>query len=170
MLVNEIIAYHGSEPRDTVGFALSHKGQGSHTFGDYSSERWGVFFSNNPEFAELYGEVEPYDLLVTKTADLDNKAQLSMIVGNFIDAVHHKDLSLARNAQLVLQGSWSLWQLFEEDLGKAFVKYLLSLGYDSASFTEYNENDSGQEIESLTTVVLKPNKIVKNNQLQLDLE
>jgi hypothetical protein len=81
-----------------------------------------------------------------------------------------QDRNLGLEARDVLQyGKGKVWATFEDELGKHFVEYLLGQGYDSARFTEYNEDDEGRELESETIVVLEPNKIVKNKQLQLDI-
>ena len=136
-----------------------------HTFGEYESNRYGVFFTTNPAFAALYGEVEKYELLINNTINLDKQIDFS----EFIDDLLEKDRNTGLEAREVLHGGKPIWMAFEEDLGKHFVAYLLQQGYDSATFTEYNENDEGEEIESQTIVVLKPNKIVKGGQLQLDI-
>lgn len=167
MRITEITAYHGSQPRDTTGFALSHRGVNSHTFGEYESDRHGVFFTTNPEFAKLYGDVEQYELMVTNTIDLDDR---NTDFADFVDQLMDQDRNLGLEARDVLQyGKGKVWATFEDELGKHFVEYLLGQGYDSARFTEYNEDDEGRELESETIVVLEPNKIVKNKQLQLDI-
>jgi hypothetical protein len=53
-----------------------------------------------------------------------------------------------------------IWELFEDELGERFTKYLKKHGYDSAKFTEYADNN-GEEIKSNTIVVLNKNLIKK---------
>lgn len=165
MRIDEIIAYHGSRPRETTGFSLSHRGLNTHTFGEYESDRYGVFFTTNPEFAELYGDVEKYELMINNTINLDQRHDFS----DFINAMIEKDRNTGLEAREVLHRGKPVWMAFENDLGKHFVDYLLQQGFDSATFTESNENNDGKEIESQTIVVLEPNKIIKGKQLELAL-
>lgn len=169
MKVSEILAYHGSQPRATTGFALSHTGHVSSEFAQYTTQRWGVFFTNNPQYAALYGDVEQYELLIAHTADLDQQRVFHDLVGRFVDLMLDTDTGVAASARQILQGHWSVWQLFELDVGRQFVSFLLNEGYDSATYTEYTVDHDDVEHESLTTVVLRPHLIVQHGQLNLDI-
>lgn len=158
--LKEVEMYHGSseeEPR----FRMGHTGINSTVLGAYEVTRWGVFFTDNPEFAKLYGDVKPYEIKVTSTIDLDGK---SGIISDFIETLD--DRNLWHDAM----HKRHVWQFFEGEIGERFASYLKGLGYDSAKFTEYNDDDDGNEIESQTLVVLDLHKIRKvGNRDQMDL-
>ena len=65
-LLEAIRAYHGSGAPN-VEFTMPHTGTNSHTFGSYQSERWGAFFSDNPNFSKMYGNVAEYILNINHT-------------------------------------------------------------------------------------------------------
>jgi len=162
-LSESITAYHGSS-NEHQGFDTKHTGDNSHTFGSYNTDRHGIFFSLNPKFAAMYGDVIQYELNINNTTNLDKSLD---IVAAFADQT--TDRGIRMDAQNVLYKHWSVWQLFEDDLGKEFVTFLKDQGYDSATFTEYNENDDGKEIDGKTIVVFNPSKVIKHGQLELDL-
>jgi hypothetical protein len=152
-------AYHGSS-NPAQAFVLGHTGENSHTFGHYQSQRWGVFFTDHPEFAKIYGQVGAYDLNLQHT--LDFKADRGEVIYQFIktlDAFSQDERPIWMDAKNVLHGDWSYWHLFENELGKRFVAYFKEQGYDSATFEEYNEDDHGEEHRSQTIVVLDPSLI-----------
>jgi len=166
--LQEIKAYHGSS-NNHAPFDVKHKGNNSMVFfGAFTSTRHGTFFTNNPKFAALYGDVQEYDLEITNTLDLDKNTNP---VFNFIDELdpHGKDRNLWWDAKNIFERG-QMWELFEEEVGKRLIRYLTKKGYDSASFTETNNDDDENEIESKTIVVFNPSKIVpKNGQRELDL-
>jgi len=169
MKIFEILAYHGRKS-GVKGFDISHTGQNSTAFSDYSSTRWGSFFTTNPEFANIYGSVDQYDLQISKTARLS-----SALLSSFYDYVEslYKNEQLEKNTFLDIQeiigGDWDIWQLFEEKTGELFVKWLISKGYDSARYQEFLENDDGEEIGSDTIVVFNPSLIEYKGQIEMDL-
>jgi hypothetical protein len=169
MKINEIIAYHGSS-NNHAGFDVRHTGNNSSMFSDYNSTRYGIFFTTNPKFAEIYGDVMEYELRIQRTIDLDTNNAMN-ILSDFVDIMFEKDRDIALDARSVLHGDWSIWQLFENDLGKTFVSYLKHLGYDSATFVEEHENDDDEddEVRGQTIVVFNPSKVIKNGQFELDL-
>lgn len=165
-LKESVIAYHGSN-QERPAFKASHTGDNSSEFGDYQTQRHGTFFTNNPKFAALYGDVQQYRLNVNNTLALKSPEGEDVIY-NFTQSDIPRELRIG--SQQVLRGHWSIWQMFENDLGKNFVPYLQELGYDSASFYETHEDDNGDEIEGHTIVVFNPNKIQAGdlNQHQFD--
>jgi hypothetical protein len=159
MKLDEILAYHGSA-ESKPKFIMGHTGHNSHTFGSYDSQRWGAFFSDNPKFAGMYGKVAEYDLAIKRILDCDNN---SNVIWHFIQSLDPFDPN-ERPVWQEARGSYQhnpprYWQFFENELGERFVAYLRKLGYDSAVFEEYNEDDDGQEHKSHTIVVLDPNLI-----------
>jgi len=166
MKINEIIAYHGSS-NDHAAFDVKHTGNNSTSFSDYNSTRYGVFFTTNPDFAAIYGDVMEYELNISNTLNLDTNKAMD-ILNEFVEMMFDKDRDIALDSRSVLHGDWSIWQLFEDELGKTFVSYLKNLGYDSATFIEEHEADD-EDIQSQTIVVFNPSKIIKHGQLELDL-
>ena len=164
-ILSEIKAYHGSS-NNHQEFDTKHTGQNSHTFGHYSSSRSGIFFTTNPEFAKIYGDVQEYDLNISKTYNLDKNFK---IIDEFMDYIRDKDRSMFLFIRDNILNNGSKWNFFEDEVGDEFVLFLKQKGYDSATFEEYNENDNDEEIFSNTIVVFNPSKIIKNNQYTLDL-
>lgn len=166
MLLRELKAYHGSN-RDSVGFDVSHTGDNSHTFGEYKSTRYGTFFTDNKKVASEYGIPLEYELNINNTLKLDSKEGME-ILWKFIELMMESNREVYLDASNVYSGHWSLWQLFEEDLGKHFTEFLSREGFDSVAFEE--ETTSGDDfIEGRTTVVFNPSRIIKNNQREFNL-
>lgn len=156
MKIAEIVAYHGSktEPR----FRAAHAGSNSHTFGPYQSTRWGTFFTDNPEFAKLYGTSREYRLNLSNTIDLDlHGGEILSKFAQTLDA-HDPD---QRDMWIATTYNRQIWQMFEDEVGQAFTRFLRRQGFDSASFTEDNE-EKGEWIESHSTVVFNPRRISSN--------
>lgn len=166
MNITEVLAYHGSpQPYDTgprkpgiaqPRFRAVHGGSNSHTFGPYQSTRWGTFFTDNPEFAKLYGVSREYNLNLSNTIDLElYGGEMISKFAQSLDA-HNPD---QREMWIAATYNRHVWQMFEDELGQYFTKFLRRLGYDSARFTEYSDDDHGNEFESHTTVVFNPSRI-----------
>ena len=152
-------AFHGSSEANPR-FEPRHRGTNSTVFGTYHTDRTGIFFSSNSEFAALYGNVQEYELSVSFTLDLNDRN----IVYDFIEGdlkLFGDDRGLWIDARNVLHGTWPVWHMFEGELGERFVQWLMSKGYDSARYQEYNEDDDGVEHESETFVVFDPKKVTR---------
>lgn len=152
-LSEAVLAYHGST-MDNPTFDSHHTGHNSHTFGAYESTRHGIFFTDDPEFAALYGKVGRYRLNIHHTLDLEND---NNAIWDFVQSIDPfgPDRNLWIEARGIMYDS-KYWPLFEDEVGERFVAFLRERGYDSASFHEYNEDDNGQEHESHTIVVFDP--------------
>lgn len=138
-------------------FTMGHTGDNSHTFGSYQSTRHGIFFSDNPDFAGLYGKVGKYTLHVRRTLDFDaDRMDTLYKFIDSLDAFSPAERPIWLSARNVVLGHWQPWQLFEDELGAKFVAYLQSIGYDSVSFQEFNLDDDEQAHQSHTIVVLDP--------------
>jgi len=157
MRLLELIAYHGND-QDNPEFAHSRMGTISTNFSTGKILRFGSFFTNNPDFAAIYGNVQEYDLNVHNIAtDLRNLAYDFSLE---LDA-HDPD---QRTTWIYATGiarstADDLWELFDGDLGEVFVPWLIDQGHDSAQFEEWDTNNDGEEIKSLTTVVFDPRNI-----------
>lgn len=108
-----------------------------------------------------------YELNIQNTINLDTNKAMN-ILNDFVEIMFDKDRDIALDARSVLRGDWSIWQLFENELGKSLVPYLKSLGYDSATFEEEHEVDDN-DVQGQTIVVFNPSKVIKHGQLELDL-
>jgi hypothetical protein len=155
-LCEAVRAYHGSSLPDPV-FEPQHTGSNSHTFGPYKSTRHGIFFSNSRTYAALYGQVGQYRLNVHHTLDLEND---NNTIWNFVQSFDPHDPDQRNTwleARAIMHDS-KHWQLFEDEVGERFVPYLQKLGYDSATFEEYAD-ENGKEFKSRTTVVFDPSQV-----------
>jgi hypothetical protein len=155
LIESKVMAYHGSK-QDSVIFDPTHLGDNSHTFGNYNAKRTGIFFSDNPEYSAMYGEVQKYHLNIQNTAT--NLLEYAFRVASELDAHDSNERPLWLSFMNISRGS-SSWELFEDDVGDLFVPWLVDNGYDSAQFEEYTEDDDGTEHRSITTVVFDPSKI-----------
>ena len=135
---------------------MGHTGDNSHTFGSYQSKRWGVFFTDNPDFAAIYGTVEKFTLNIRRTVEISDD-----LTHDFLDSLDAFD-PIDRPIWQAVKHHQTDWSLFEDDLGERFVKFLRDQGYDSATFDESNEHE-GQEFESHTIVVIDPSLIQKSS-------
>lgn len=156
-LTESMTVYHGSQ-QDVPHFKYGHVGTNSNVLGSWNTTRYGVFFTDNPDYAAMYGKVGRYTIAVSNTLDLDDDGNT---VWNFCQSLDahdpdQRDIWLAvRN---VVRGS-PVWHLFDSEVGEVFTRYLIELGYDSATYEEFAEDDSGQEHKSQTVVVFDPAKI-----------
>jgi hypothetical protein len=169
MKLDELRAYHGSS-NDHAAFDVSHTGNNSTSFSEYTSKRYGAFFTDNPKFAAIYGDVMEYDLNISNTLDMD-KREINEIIYDFSEIADDIETGLRNEALNVARGHVDRWILFENTLGKYFVAFIKDLGYDSAVFTEDHEDQDNADdyIEGRTIVVFNPSHIIKNGQLELDL-
>lgn len=155
-LLEGIKVYHGS--RSNHGrFSIGHTGHNSHTFGEFTSTRYGVFFTTNKKVAELYGNVDRYELSVTpkEIADLDN----TNIIWHFVHTFLHDSESDLYNEARYLAHTW---QYFEDDVGKEFHQYLKDQGYKAAVFEEEIPDDDGNPLSSKTFVLLDLHYVRRN--------
>ena len=158
IIVETVRAYHGSSSGvSDPTFIMGHTGSNSHTFGHYQSQRWGAFFSDNPDFSRMYGAPVAYDLNVHHTCQLENDNTIWNFVQSF-DPHDPEQRNLWQDAVAIMRSN-RYWQLFEDEVGERFTAYLKELGYDSASFVEYSEDDHGTEHRSHSVVVLDPSLI-----------
>ena len=149
--------YHGSSEIEPV-FRPEHTGTNSHACGSYNSIRHGIFFTNNPKFAAMYGKIGKYRLKVRRTLDLEND---NNTIWNFVQSFdpHNPDERPIWLEAREIMFRNKYWQLFEDEVGQHFVAFLKDQGYDSATFPEYNQDDSGEEHGSVTTVVFDPSHV-----------
>jgi hypothetical protein len=148
--------YHGSSENNPL-FTKSHTGDNQHTFGSYGSTRHGSFFSDNPNFSAIYGSVKKYALNINHTIDLDNDNNVLWdFVQSFDAHGHDRDVWLSARSAMFNN---KYWQFFEDVVGERFVPFLQNLGYDSATFNEWLEDDNGTEQQSKTVVVFDPKNI-----------
>lgn len=167
----EKIWFHGDD-RENPRFRIGHTGRNAHTFGDYESTRYGIFLTDNPEFAKIYGSVKQYRVNVSNTLKLP---QGLSVFDDLVDQLANEtDVTLASDVwhslRTILYGSSPKWMLFEGAVGAKVVEFLKMRGYDSVLFQEANTNDEGDDVESNTLVVLDDHKIRQfNDPKQLDL-
>jgi hypothetical protein len=161
-IVESVIAYHGSQSANPT-FVMGHTGENSHTFSpSYQTQRWGIFFSDNPKFAALYGEPKAYRLNLSDTLNLDkDRGDTITAFVETLDPHDPVERPIWMDARNVQQGTWRMWQIFEGELGQRFVAFLRAEGYDSVTFYEANDDDAGDEHESQTIVVLDPHLIAR---------
>lgn len=130
--------------------------------GNLKTTRHGIFLSDNPKFAEEFGE-NVFNL----KANVKNTYPMNYNTKeDFADSIDSK-----KERKLWEEAKYSNhnWELFEGELGKRFVKFLKDKGYDSASFQE--ETGSGESLkESNTLVVLDKKNLKTKSQLTSEYE
>lgn len=152
----EKVWYHGSA-RENPRFSIGHTGTNSTVLGDYKSKRYGIFLTDNPEFAALYGDVRRYRVNVSNVLRLP---QQQIVLDDLFDSdgfEHRHEL------RAILYGSSPWWLLFEDDLGETVVAFLIDKGFDGALFKESNKDDDERDIVSTTLVVFDTHKIRQYN-------
>lgn len=153
--LNESVeAYHASNSKEPIThFNPIGKSTNSFTFGSADVERTGIFFTDNPEFAKSYApNVFRYTLDIHKIAEMSMSLMLDF--AETLDPFGpQRDIwTWAKNLQY-------FWQAFDNEIGQVFVNWLKQEGYDSATFTEETELESGEYVEGRTYVVFDPAKI-----------
>lgn len=151
--------FHGDD-RDNPRFRIGHTGRNAHTFGDYESTRYGIFLTDNPDFAKLYGSVRQFRVNISKTLDLKRG---KAVLEDLLDELADEEFDIRHSLKGILYGSSPTWMLFEGEVGARVVEFLRKRGYDSVLFQEANTNDEGEEVESNTLVVLDDHKIRQFN-------
>lgn len=137
-------------------FEKTHIGINSTVLGIYETTRYGAFFSDNPEFSKMYGEVRQYEIQIppSKIIDLDNNPNF---IWNFThNWVKDRHPDLYQDAKYTTE----IWMFFDEPLGEAFIEYLSEQGYKAASFEEWTINDAGVEIHGNSMVVFDPGAVI----------
>lgn len=126
--------------------------------GIVESERHGIFFAENKDFAKTFSKSKNGNRIVTAFLDIKNPF-------NFYDA---QDIVESRNlgdefTDDFNKAKWFLsiqdkWEAFDGDQGKDFVKWLESKGYDGAFISERGIGLEGEPDQNVW-VALSPNQI-----------
>lgn len=146
ILLEYITVYHGAQEHGER--RIGHVGKNSTTFGNYDSTRYGVFFSDNPEFSKEYGEVVPYAIGVSVSQVVDLES--SDVVGKFFDWAEQRDL---KDIVFFIRHQYKeYWDLFEDDVGKTFLQFAQEHDIKVVKFTESLPTDHG-EVTGTTYVV-----------------
>jgi hypothetical protein len=146
-----LVVYHGTKNEFTA-FRPRSKSINTMLFGSQVEvERTGIFLTDNPEFAKLYGpRVLPLYASMQRPIELTER-----IIRDFADSIDPwKERELCMRARYAKPN----WHMFDDELGERFVAYLRSEGYDGVTFIEDLETDTGW-VESRTFVVFDPAQI-----------
>lgn len=122
---NDIIVYHGSE-NNSHKLLPTHIGTNSFSLGNIDVDRYGIFLSDNPEFAKEYGNnVKKFHINLKNPAIITSDLKQQFI--NTLDPFgEDREIWIwAKNASYD-------WQYFDNKLGERFVKWLQEEGYDGA--------------------------------------
>lgn len=121
-------------------------------------ERHGIFLSDSKDFAKEYGKnVIPLSVDVKKTADVE-KERWEFVES--LDAFSPEQRDVWMWAKFMPDNC--PWSMFDNELGKMFVDFLTSKGYDSARFKEVlpaEATSSKKEIKAETLVVFDVRRI-----------
>lgn len=158
------VLYHGSIS-DDPRFIIGHTGKNSHTFGSYDSTRYGIFLTDNPKFAAIYGTPRKYVVYPKSTFDFNNSHHISQAEYHFLSV----DSDVPDDVYNAARYTKHEWEWFENELGKYFVQWLKDRGFDSATFVEYHDDEDGGSIPSNTFVLLDPHLIRKDSGDQMDI-
>lgn len=151
--------YHGSTSPDPISrFRERSVSVNSTTFGDVQVERAGIFLSDSPEFAGQYGDhVHAYATRISNIADLD----VGWATGtNDVRARFIESLDAFEERELWVSARYARepWQMFDGEVGRRFVAWLVEQGYDAARFSESLPSDEGG-VQGRTTVVFDPDNV-----------
>lgn len=141
--------YHGTN-KIFSEFDENKKGTISTIFGTEEVERYGIFFTEDLEFAKEFGQrIIEVSLNLKKTLDLRN-------------GFSPEDISVLNN---VLNESWmeklipiNAWEILDGEEGKYFVEKLKEKGFDSVLIKEESEFGVAESF-----VVLNKNLITIKN-------
>jgi hypothetical protein len=167
ILFEYIKAYHGASEHGAR--RIGHAGTNSNVFGSYGTTRYGIFLSSNPKFAAVYGEVLPYaiGLPQSKIPDLSK----TDIVNQFYDWAWDHDL---RHVIFFFSHQYrNFWELFEEEIGKAFYEFAKEKGIKAVKFQEHQTDNNDKEVVGVTYVVFDVSVLKRDpdpNQLDLFLK
>lgn len=152
-LFESIKVYHGAEEHGKRN--IGHSGNNSSTFGGYNSKRYGWFFSSNPKFSAIYGEVVPYEIHLApkQIINLDKSDLVDQFMGWLLE--HYPGLYRFRNIN-------NTWELFEDDLGEVFYEFAKSHNIQAVKFTEYQTDANDKEIKGTTFVLFNLNVVRKD--------
>lgn len=146
-LLEYITLYHGAMEHGNRN--MGHTGNNSTEFGYYNSKRYGIFLSDNPNFAKIYGDVKKYGLSLSpsEVPDVEN----GTLINDFISWADEKNLN---HVTFFFRHQFNhVWELFEEEIGEAFLQFARENHYKAVKFTEYQEDDSGKKVKGTTYVV-----------------
>lgn len=147
-----LVVYHGSAIPHPIAFRVRSKSINSTTLGQVNTTRRGVFFTANPIFAGQYGkQVGGYYLALQQPAKITRDLMLDF--AESLDAFKERDLWMLAKYQT------KPWIFFDGELGERFVRYLISKGFDGATFEEDVETPQGEWIDGVTFVAFHPQQI-----------
>ena len=149
--------YHGTKI-NIEEFAPEREGTNSNVFGSWKTKRSGIFFAEDPAFAEEFAtqggdsngaNTVPVYLNVRQPVDLTN---------GFPDDVLEELKSAGMNSNYYLKFKPSeVWEVFDhENDGKELVAALKKLGYDGARISDVSE---GENTNTATWVAFDSNQI-----------
>lgn len=155
LLKEYVTAYHGAKEHGER--KIPHDGSNSTLFGNYSSKRYGIFLSASPEYARQYGDVLPYAIGVPENQIVDlNKSGL---IGKFIDWAEENDL---RHVIFFYRNQFNeTWELFEDEIGYEFYRFVKEKGIKVVKFKESLPTDSGK-MHGTTYVVFDVSVLKRN--------
>lgn len=121
---------------------------GSTMGGQTTVERHGMFFAEDPKFAEEFiehdqnGHIIPVYLSIKNPFDLTNNnlgKLLNTLSDDYIDELYQTGIDIKHIARNMYEHN--RWQLFDDDEGKAFVDSLKKLGHDGAFMIEESKGN-----------------------------
>lgn len=137
MLIDDLVFFHGSQSRtpiDVFSTGVVKAKAGFAGLGTFEVERSGFYFTKDPRMASQFGHVFAYSIAAKKTLDL--RADLSEIDAMALDGEGLSSRSI--------DNCYEKWELFDGVNGENLTKTLCSLGYDSVSYWELDDNGHQQ--------------------------
>ncbi len=122
------VFYHGTN--QTFDRFEKRQGTVASIFGSEKVDRYGFFFTKNPEFAKLFGKnLLKVHLTIRKPFDMRHGISVQME-----NELSEHGISF----KWLLQGDD--WEKFDGEDGEHFVSTLISLGYDGAIINEPDDD------------------------------
>lgn len=146
--------FHGtnSENLSPKDLRLKNKSINSTVLGHYSTERHGLFLTDNEEFAKQYGK---------NILKVNHKLKNPAIMNDDLRYEFVDSIDPFKERELWLRAKYAPhdWSFFETELGERFVSFLKGKGYDGAVFDEYAPVNDGEEIGGKTYVAFYNNHL-----------
>jgi len=141
------VVYHGTDHAPFSSFRQMG-GKINTIFGSEDVERSGFFFTADKELASRFGKnVMSARLHIHKLADLTDDGFDNRIAKQWEESGHNYKWLMYKE----------VWELFDGEDGKEWVKFLQGIGYDGAVMTE--PPVEGDDISGLAYVVFDPKNI-----------
>lgn len=155
-----LVVYHATNT-DITAFEAGRETFNSTTFGDVATTRAGIFFAEDPKFAEAYLRTGPGKNVMPVYLSIKNPLYLDDgISGDDLTKIlKHADPQKlnANDFRYVKIDQW--WTAFDDEFGAEFVRAARAAGFDGAYMLERNPDDAEDGNDYGVWVAFSPEQI-----------